>query len=314
MTMVTETPTLTAPTSGCGPGPWPPSPRGTARGSGWQPRRSSPPWRSRPSPPRFMPSTSSATGSRRSSSRWCSRSTRWASSPACSLAGHVSDWMGRRRVLIPALAIEVLAAVLFLVWPALPGLIVARFVSGLGIGMITASATAYLRDLHALGRPGAGAGRFEVVSTAANLGGLGVGTLVSGALAQFVRSPLAVPYARVRRPAAIGHRRAWPRPRDGATARRSVPATGPNACRSAKETGPPRSWRQLGRSWVSLCSVCSPPWRRVLSAPPCTIPAGCSLVWWPSSASARPPWPRRLPFVSPTAPGCWPASSPKRRA
>ncbi len=38
-------------------------------------------------------------------------------------------------------------------------------------------------------------GRFEVVSTAANLGGLGVGALVSGALAQFVTSPLVVPYA-----------------------------------------------------------------------------------------------------------------------
>src|ERR1700753_4248533 len=39
------------------------------------------------------------------------------------LAGHVSDWVGRRRVMVPALAIEVLAALLFLVWPALPGLI-----------------------------------------------------------------------------------------------------------------------------------------------------------------------------------------------
>jgi MFS family permease len=111
------------------------------------------------------------------------------------LAGHVSDWMGRRRILVPALAIEVLAAVLFLVWPALSGLILARFVSGIGIGMIAATATAYLRDLHALDRPGAGAGRFEVVSTAANLGGLGVGTLVSGALARSVGAPLVVPYA-----------------------------------------------------------------------------------------------------------------------
>jgi MFS family permease len=111
------------------------------------------------------------------------------------LAGHVSDWVGRRRVLVPALAIEVLAAVLFLVWPALAGLILARFISGLGIGMITATATAQLRDLHTLSRPGAGAGRFEVVSTAANLGGLGIGTLVSGALAQFLGSPLVVPYA-----------------------------------------------------------------------------------------------------------------------
>ena len=111
------------------------------------------------------------------------------------LGGHVSDWVGRRRVLAPALAIEVLAAVLFLVWPALPGLVVARFVSGLGIGMLAATATAYLRDLHALDRPGASDGRFEVVSTGANLGGLGVGTLVSGAVAQFVGSPLLIPYA-----------------------------------------------------------------------------------------------------------------------
>ena len=61
------------------------------------------------------------------------------------LAGHVSDWVGRRSILVPALAIEVLAAVLFVVWPALAGLLVARFVSGLGIGMITATATAQLR-------------------------------------------------------------------------------------------------------------------------------------------------------------------------
>ena len=111
------------------------------------------------------------------------------------LGGHVSDRVGRRRVLIPGLAIEVVAAVMFLVWPAIPGLIVARFVSGLGIGLITATATAYLRDLHALDRPDAGAGRFEVVSSAANLGGLGAGALVSGVLAQLVGSPLVVPYA-----------------------------------------------------------------------------------------------------------------------
>jgi MFS family permease len=111
------------------------------------------------------------------------------------LAGHVSDWVGRRRVLVPALAIEAVAALLFLVWPALPGLIVARFVSGLGIGLITATATAYLRDLHALDHPDAGGGRFEVVSTAANIGGLGLGTVIAGALAQFVGFPLVVPYA-----------------------------------------------------------------------------------------------------------------------
>ena len=110
------------------------------------------------------------------------------------LAGHVSDWVGRKRVLLPALGLEVLAAVLFLAWPALPGLLIARFVTGLGVGMITATATAYLLELHLAARPDAGRGRFELISAAANLGGLGTGTLVAGALAQFAGAPLRTPY------------------------------------------------------------------------------------------------------------------------
>jgi hypothetical protein len=76
----------------------------------------------------------------------------------------------------------------------LPGLILARFLTGVGVGLITATATAYLLELHSAHRPRAGRGRFEIVSSAANLGGLGVGTLVSGALAQFVTAPLRTPY------------------------------------------------------------------------------------------------------------------------
>jgi MFS family permease len=93
------------------------------------------------------------------------------------LAGHVSDWMGRKNVLIAALLLEVVAAMLFLAAPALPVLIVARFVTGLGVGMLTATATAHLHELHTAHRPGASSQRFEVVSTAANIGGLGLGPL-----------------------------------------------------------------------------------------------------------------------------------------
>src|SRR5881275_19455 len=50
------------------------------------------------------------------------------------LVGHLSDWHGRRRVLIPALALQVVAAVIFIVWPSLAGLLSARVLSGLGIG------------------------------------------------------------------------------------------------------------------------------------------------------------------------------------
>ncbi|WP_245673927.1 MFS transporter [Actinoplanes rectilineatus] len=110
------------------------------------------------------------------------------------LAGHVSDWFGRRRVLIPALLLELLAAVLFLTGTSLPVLLLARFVTGLGVGMITATATAHLQELHAAHRPEASRRRFEVVSTAANSGGLGLGTLVAGLLAQYAPAPLRTPY------------------------------------------------------------------------------------------------------------------------
>ncbi|MCO8274837.1 MFS transporter [Actinoplanes sp. TRM 88003] len=110
------------------------------------------------------------------------------------LAGPVSDWTGRRRVLQAALGLEILAGVVFLTGTALSGLIVARFLTGLGVGLLTATATAYLLELHTAHRPEAARTRFEVVSSAANLGGLGAGTLVAGALAQFVASPLRTPY------------------------------------------------------------------------------------------------------------------------
>ncbi len=110
------------------------------------------------------------------------------------LAGHVSDWLGRRRVLLPAVLLEAVSAVAFLTSTSLPVLILARVVSGLGIGMITATATAHLAELHMKARPGVGRARSDLVATAANLGGLALGPLVSGLLAQYVSNPLHVPY------------------------------------------------------------------------------------------------------------------------
>jgi MFS family permease len=105
------------------------------------------------------------------------------------LAGHLSDWYGRRRVLMPALALEILAGVVFVVWPSLPGLLLARVLSGLGVGAVTATATAWLSELG-----GAGRRRAQIVATAANLGGLGIGGLISGALAQWASPALQVPF------------------------------------------------------------------------------------------------------------------------
>jgi MFS family permease len=110
------------------------------------------------------------------------------------LAGHVSDWAGRKTILIPALGLELVAAAIFLTAPSLRLLIVARLVSGLGVGMLTATATAHLHELHTRHRPDASGQRFEAVSTAANIGGIGVGALVAGVLAQYVDGPLRTPY------------------------------------------------------------------------------------------------------------------------
>ncbi|WP_121369990.1 MFS transporter [Frondihabitans australicus] len=110
-------------------------------------------------------------------------------------AGHLGDTLGRRRILIPAIGLEIVSALVFIVWPELPGLIVARVVSGLGIGMLTATVTAHILDLHLTSRPGSDPARGQIVAGMANLGGFGVGALVSGVLARWVAGPLVVPFA-----------------------------------------------------------------------------------------------------------------------
>jgi MFS family permease len=81
-----------------------------------------------------------------------------------------------------------------LLWRSLPGLLVARFISGLGVGAVTATATAWIGELHAIDRPDASSRRAEVIGVMANIGGIGIGPLVAGALAQWVARPLTVPY------------------------------------------------------------------------------------------------------------------------
>ncbi|WP_233551083.1 MFS transporter [Amnibacterium setariae] len=110
------------------------------------------------------------------------------------LVGHVSDWVGRKPPALFALGLEVVASVLFLLLPTVPVLLVARFLTGLGVGALTAAATAHLGELwRGAGgprRPGVPA----VVATIANIGGLGLGPLVGGLLAEYAPAPLVTPY------------------------------------------------------------------------------------------------------------------------
>lgn len=109
------------------------------------------------------------------------------------LVGHASDWIGRRRAILPALGIEVITAAAFAVSPSLWVLLPARLVCGLAVGVLTATATAWLSDLDARAR-GAGPRRSDLVATMAAAGGFGVGVLVSGVVAAGAPSPLRSPY------------------------------------------------------------------------------------------------------------------------
>jgi MFS family permease len=110
------------------------------------------------------------------------------------LAGHVSDWLGRRRIALVAVLGEALSAAIFLIWPAVPGLLLARFVCGVGVGVLTATATAHLSELRQVSRPSEDPSRSALIASTVNLGGLAFGPLVGGLLAQYVSSPLERPY------------------------------------------------------------------------------------------------------------------------
>jgi MFS family permease len=113
---------------------------------------------------------------------------------ALALAGHLSDWYGRKRLLLPAAVFTVASAVVFLAWKDVPGLLLARVLSGISIGLTQSTATAYLAELHARHRPQAPGTRAQVTATTVNMGGLGVGALVAGLFAQRVGDPLTAPY------------------------------------------------------------------------------------------------------------------------
>jgi MFS family permease len=110
------------------------------------------------------------------------------------LLGHMSDWFGRKRVLLPGIVVSAAGALVFLLWRDLPGLYVGRVLGGLSVGMVSATATAYLGELHARSRPEASMRRAQMAGTVFNVGGLAIGALVAGLLAQYAHSPLTVPW------------------------------------------------------------------------------------------------------------------------
>ncbi|MER8072125.1 MFS transporter [Streptomyces sp. NPDC094034] len=103
--------------------------------------------------------------------------------------GGLSDHLGRRPVLATAIALEVVALVLFLVAGNVFVLSAARVLQGIATGAATTTLSAMLVDLEpARGRAG-------VVTSIAPLSGLAVGALGSGALVEFAPAPTKLVYA-----------------------------------------------------------------------------------------------------------------------
>ncbi len=103
--------------------------------------------------------------------------------------GRVSDHFGRRPVLVAALLLACASTLLFVFAQNVAMLLAGRFLSGLGAGLLTGTATAGLAELEPTGSQQ----RAARVATAANMGGLGLGPLVAGLFAQLAPAPTPLP-------------------------------------------------------------------------------------------------------------------------
>jgi hypothetical protein len=106
----------------------------------------------------------------------------------------VARRIGRRGVMLAAVATMIGAAVLLAAWKDLPGLLVGRFITGIAVGLVAGIAITYLIELHLHRDPNGSPIRARNIGTAINVGALGIGPLVAGCLAAWVRDPLTVPY------------------------------------------------------------------------------------------------------------------------
>ena len=107
------------------------------------------------------------------------------------VVGRWSDAIGRRPVLLGGIVVAVASAATFLVADTVLDLVVARVLSGVSAGLFAGTATVAVIEA----APPKWRTKAAAVATIANMGGLGAGPLLSGALVQCCPAPLQLAFA-----------------------------------------------------------------------------------------------------------------------
>jgi MFS family permease len=102
------------------------------------------------------------------------------------LIAPLSDRVGRRPILVLAVALAAVSTVLYLVADTVVVLCFARFVSGMAVALTAVAGAAALRELE----PGSRARRASLTTAAATMGGLALGPLLAGITAEYAPDPL----------------------------------------------------------------------------------------------------------------------------
>jgi hypothetical protein len=106
----------------------------------------------------------------------------------------VASRIGRRGVMLTSVATMMASAGLLAAWKSLAGLLIGRLFTGFAVGLVAGTAFTYLIELRLRRGANANLARARNIGTAINVGALGIGPLVAGCLAEWVRKPLVLPY------------------------------------------------------------------------------------------------------------------------
>lgn len=110
--------------------------------------------------------------------------------PSLLLAGPLSDAVGRRRVLLPALGLAALGSAAFALASDVAWLFAGRLLQGVAVGAASGALTAALSELE----PGGNRRRAALVSTVVSVGGLGLGPVLGAAVAEYAPAPGVLPF------------------------------------------------------------------------------------------------------------------------